>query len=954
MLSARYEEINSLMDRLLELPPQERPGFLQRACLGDTSLQQTLEALLAAYESQDGFLDSPVLLELCRDQNAVQPCADLSGRVVGAYEILRPLGAGALAEVWLARDNRLQRRVALKILRPKFVFDRNHVLRFRQEAQAASKLSHPNIVTIHEIGESDGCHFIAQEFVDGVTLRTQLKDGPLSIASALDIAVQVTAALAVAHKAGIIHRDIKPENLMIRTDGLVKVLDFGIARVVEEAAEREDWRRVPDDLTVPGQILGTVKYMSPEQARGQHLDQRSDIFSFGAVLYEMVTGKAPFSRATNADTLAALLYEEPDPIARNDASPGLQQIVLRCLEKNRDKRISSAEEVGSELKSVALGKGTRDRSARESSETRKITKTRAWIGAGALIAAAVLVAGLFRAADHGSDAPPFNSIEMTAVTLPGAVLSAAISPDGKNVAYALQGPGPGSSLWVRQLASTLDKRIGPLTTGGYRNVNYSPDGAYLYYEQTTDAGSTLYRIRALGGEPQKVLDDVINRIAFAPDGRYFAFVQLNAIRREESVVVARADGGDERVVVTKRHPYYYSRWGVAWSGEGNGLFCLAGSESSYTAKAYRLVRVDLSSGHESAVGEKTWARAGPVISSLDGHTVVVNASERSDEELQLWRVGYPDGRVTRITRDLSDYAQATLSANSQSLLAIRRERTADLWTMQAENPSSAKQISNGDIRALNSAAWIRDKSIIYSASAGQFLNVWEMSSNGSDLKQLKTVNGDQVEIAATPNGRYILYQSGGKVWRMNADGSQPRQLTRGDLDVHPVASPDGRWVVYASFEGWSPEIGGNDSIWRVSIDGGEPVRITKDATSLPMVSPDGTLVAGAYFQVDKPEATPKIAVYKFDGGPALKVFDRPDGSDDKVYWSADGNNLEYIVTRGDVSNIWRQSLEGGTPVAITRFQENQVFFLDHSFDGKQILIARGKEIAEPVLISNLK
>ena len=234
------------------------------------------------------------------------------------------------------------------------------MLRFEQEARSASKLSHPNIVTIHEIGEDAGFHFIAQEFVDGVTLRTRLSSGLLPFQSILDIAVQVAAALAAAHKSGIIHRDIKPENLMIRTDGLVKVLDFGIARAIEEGPNREDdWRRVGDSLTTPGMILGTVKYMSPEQARGLPLDHRSDLFSLGVVLYEMVAGKAPFQGATNADTLAAVLAQHPAPLSvcRPETPPQLAKLVLRCLKKDRDQRFSSTEDLCAELKGLTLKPG---------------------------------------------------------------------------------------------------------------------------------------------------------------------------------------------------------------------------------------------------------------------------------------------------------------------------------------------------------------------------------------------------------------------------------------------------------------------------------------------------------------------------------------------------------------------------------------------------------------------
>lgn len=968
MISNRYHEINNLLDELLELPPRERPAFLQRSCGGDTSLQQTLEALLAAYESEDGFLDSPALFQLGQDQQPTPLSTDLSGCVIAGYGILGPLGAGALAEVWLARDTRLQRRVALKVLRTKFARDPNQVLRFEHEARAASNLNHPNIVTIHEIGESEGCHFIAQEFVDGVTLRKRLQNGALPLASAIDLASQVAGALAAAHSAGIIHRDIKPENLMIRTDGLVKVLDFGIARVIEEATEREnDWRHAHDGLTTPGQVLGTVKYMSPEQARGLHLDARSDLFSFGVVLYEMATGKAPFSGATNADTLAAVLSQEPPPPSaqRADIPRELDQLILRCLKKDREQRIASAEQLYTELKNLRLS-GEQSSpvlaasapvpAKRERGKVRALSSRARLFVLAAFIAMAAVSVSVWWLKYPAAASLPFDSIDMTPVALPGLVTDAAIAPDGKKTAYLLQAPNR-SSLWIRQLASSSDQQITTLAPGTYRDVIYSPDGAYLYYVQTTNHVASLYRISSAGGQTRKILDNVTGRISLAPDARHLAFVRRDDNLVEESLIIAKSDGGEERTLITRRRPNYLSPLAVAWSHDGNSIFCLAGNEPFYTPNAYHIVQVDIATGREKSLSGHTWARVGSLVSSRDGRMLILAASEHYTQEMQLWRVAYPDGRVTRITRDLSNYAKLGLSADSQNLLAVRVERRADLWTMPNDNPNGARQISNGEIRALNSASWTRNGEIIYSASVGPFLNIWKMSADGQRVDQLSKANRDETEVAATPDGRYILYQSDGKIWRMNSDGSAPRQLTPGNLDVHdvhPVASRDSQWVLYASFKQWSPDVGGKETIWRVPIDGGEPVQVTKEITSIPAISPDGRLIGCAYFLLDKPPSTAKIAVYRFDGGEPVKIFDRPSGSDDVVHWSGDGKSLEYIVTHGDASNIWRQPLDGGQPFPVTHFRSDALFFLNPSLDGKRLVLGRGKELSEIVLITQTR
>lgn len=939
--------MNALLDGLLEVPPHERAAFLARSCRGDENLRTAIEALLAAYESEEGFLDVPALILLGKDQNIEQQRTDLAGSILGGYEILQSLGAGALAEVWLARDKRLQRRVALKILRVNFVRDPNQVLRFEQEARSASKLSHPNIVTIYEIGESEGVRFIAQELVEGTTLRRRLAEGPMPIKEIVEIGIQVVAALSAAHQAGIIHRDIKPENLMIRPDGLVKILDFGIARVVEEGESSS--LHTDGNLTTPGLILGTMKYMSPEQARGLALDVRSDIFSLGVVLYEMACGRAPFSGPTSADTLRAVLADEPAPLPKHrpDVPFDFEEVVLRCLRKDRNERISSAQDLGRELKALTQRGKDQESIAPKGAGTPLF---RLFAALSTLVAVAVLFTLTWRVVHRGSPSLPFDSLEMTRLTLPGPVTDAAIAPDGKNVAYLMEG-AERPSLWVRQLVPTLDKQIARLEPGNYQDLIYSPDGEYVYYIQTTNLTGSLYRVRSTGGRAQEVLSNVAGRVSFSPDGRHLAVIRLDMTRWEESLIVASSDGTGERWLTTRRRPYYYSRSGVAWSGDGKSIFCLAGKEPFYTANAYHVVRVALANGRETPVAGRSWAEIGSMIGSMDGRMLIVGAREHSDQELQLWRISYPTGQVARITRDLSNYAELSLSADAQTLLAVRRERTADLWTMHPGNADGAKQASNGDVPGLNSAAWSTGDRIIYSASTGQFLNLWEMNAAGQNPNQLTRAAIDQTEVAATPDGRYIVYQAGGKIWRVNADGSAPRQLTKGNLDVHPVTSPDSQWVVYASFQGWSPGIGGRPMIWRVPIDGGQAIQLTKDINSMPAVSPDGKRIACSYYLFDQPQSTPKMAVYPFEGGPAIKVFERPNGSDDEVYWSPDGRSLEYIVSRGDVSNIWRQSLEGGEPVPITKFRTDRLFFLNPSPDGKQFLLGRGKERTELVLFT---
>ena len=351
MKPERWNQIDQVLDAALELPPDKRAVFLDQACIGDEELRKELDALLASDSGTNSFLEKPAL-EIAA-QALVDKKDSMSG-TIGHYKIISRVGAGGMGEVYLAQDTKLDRQVALKILLPGLAADRDRMQRFVQEAKAASALNHPNILTIHEVGEADGQRFIVTEFIDGMTLRERLAS-PLDIEEALDIAVQISSALAAAHKAHIIHRDIKPENIMIRKDeGLVKVLDFGLARMLQRKQSVEsavDTALIAN--TAPGVMMGTVAYMSPEQARGDTVDERTDIWSLGVVLYEMVAGCAPFVAATSREILSAILSKDAvPPLTRYPrvVPEQLEEIVEKALSKNRDERYRTSNDLLIDLK----------------------------------------------------------------------------------------------------------------------------------------------------------------------------------------------------------------------------------------------------------------------------------------------------------------------------------------------------------------------------------------------------------------------------------------------------------------------------------------------------------------------------------------------------------------------------------------------------------------------------
>ena len=355
MEPGRWVRITDIYHATIARPPEERASFLGEECHGDESLRKQVEAMVKSHERSGNFIESPafaVAPELLIDE----PTGDLIGQSIGHYRIESLLGVGGMGEVYLARDELLGRKVALKLLPEHLTADETQLSRFKTEARTASALNHPNILTVHEIGAEGNRHFIATEFIEGITLRALLARGRMNLHDALEIAVQVASALAAAHETGVVHRDIKPENIMLRPDGYAKVLDFGIAKLTEQQPGSDSHERRNNDAlqTQPGLVLGTARYMSPEQARGQTADARSDIWSLGVVLYEMVAGIPPFSGETPSDCIASILTTEPPPLSDvlPDVPVKLQSIVQKALRKNRDERYQTIKEMLADLRDL--------------------------------------------------------------------------------------------------------------------------------------------------------------------------------------------------------------------------------------------------------------------------------------------------------------------------------------------------------------------------------------------------------------------------------------------------------------------------------------------------------------------------------------------------------------------------------------------------------------------------
>jgi serine/threonine protein kinase/Tol biopolymer transport system component len=928
-----------------------------------------------------------------------------TGSRLGRYEVRSHIGGGGMGEVYLAQDTQLGRLVALKLLAAELTKNRDHLQRFEQEARAISALNHPNILTIFEIGQTDGRNFIATEYVEGMTLRQHMGHVPLKVAEVLNIGTQTASALAAAHAAGIVHRDIKPENVMLRRDGFVKVLDFGLAKLTERLYRQfasTDLSTAPNINTDPGVIIGTTLYMSPEQARGQAMDARTDIWSLGVVLYEMCAGCVPFDGASKSDVIVSILEHEPPPLARYAPSvpAELQRIVAKALQKRRRDRYQTVQDLLTDLVSLKQdldleaklerarlspsGNGGDSPAAREQTapegqrenRTTVIRSARPTSGIGHLVSeitqhktgalvlllilAAALAGLLYRRVIPPTrpGTPDSAQMSFTKLNVTGNVLDVAISPDGKYVATVLEEAGK-QSLHVRQVGVPNEAQLVAPADVMYGGIRFSHDGTSIYY--TALAGedeSALYRVSVLGGAPRKLLSDVRTAAAESPDGRQLAFVREAPEVHGTALMIANADGSGARALAVRRQPEVFILAGIppsgpAWSPDGKVIACPTWDLSEPRHMDIGEVRV--SDGAMRRINTQEWDEVGQVAWLRDGSGLIVSARENAAQPLQVWLLSYPDGGARRITNDPNSYDVVSLTEDSGTLAALQTEQLMSLWVMPGGDSGRAAQVISGKRQdlvslSLGGLSWTPDGKLLYASDESGNDDIWLMDADGSNHRQLTFDNHQDLQPAISRDGRYIAfvsYRTGrSHVWRADVDGGNPKQLTDGKYEDSPQISPDGQWVIYHSIEP------ARDSVWKVPIDGGTPTLLTASPSRQPAISPDGRFVA--CFSHDGPaSAAWKIAVVPLDGGPPVRFFDAPPAINshfDALRWTPDGQALTYPVTQKGVTNIWSQPLDGGQPKQLTDFKESRIFSFAWSPDGARLACVRGVEAHDIVLV----
>lgn len=886
-MSERWEQVDRLLESALEREPGQRAAFLREVCAGDERLLREAESLLSSHQQAGDFLERPALA-VASERFAVKRAESLVGRNIGPYELLSLLGSGGMGEVYRATDTRLNRSVAIKLLSADSNLDERRLQYFEREARLASALNHPNIVTIYDIGRSEFGPYIAMELVEGRTLRDILADGPLPLKRMLQVAAQVADGLAKAHAAGIFHRDLKPENLMIARDGLVKILDFGLAKLAPSAAPDQVPQAAKDALeSKPGVILGTVDYMSPEQASGLPVDFRSDHFSLGTILYEMVTGRRAFDRATAVETLSAVIRDEPEPIAVvNPKVPApCRWIIERCLAKNVDERYASTLDLAGDLRNLRdhfsefSGWDTTNPLAVAPGTTKRF-RALAWAGlAGLILAAAVNVLWL---RNIRVPVPDVHALTFAS----GHVTGARFAADGQSVIYGAEWVGQDAQLYTTRPGNPESR---PLGLGRASIWAVSPTGemaiAYPCRINWGECVGTLARVPPGAGVPREVLEDVTSA-DWGGGGK--------------TLVVAQLHGRKSRIVQFPGETILYESSGwvtnVRVSPDGDGIAFI---------------------DH-------------PILGDIGGSVCVLDSDGKKKilstgwKEVQgvawfpgrdeVWFTGSRDGRgfvmrlfaVTLSGRERPVFASPSslwLDDISRDGRRVLLKRVVPRAAMIARGPGDSKErdLSWFDFSTVADLSSDGKTLLFYEWGAGVrgIFTAYLRSTDAPEPKQL----GEGKPLALSPDGQWALARQQTlppQLVLLPTGAGQQKTLPRGAIGEFldwAAWFPDGRIVFSAA------EPGQRARTYIQDIDGGLPQPVTPEGIVGTLLSPDGRLIAA----MDRYE---QYYLYPTDGGESSALEGYVEG-DVLLQWSRDG--AIFLRAPDDMKlSIYKLDLKTGT------------------------------------------
>ncbi|MFZ2054315.1 MAG: protein kinase [Candidatus Aminicenantales bacterium] len=880
--------------------------------------------------------------------------------VAGKYRIDELMGRGGMGVVYKAEDTKLRRVVALKFLPEELAHDHQAVERFQREARTASALNHPHICTIYDIDEHEGQHFLALEFLEGTTLREYLLAKRLDISQIIDLGIQIVSGLEAAHAKGIIHRDIKPGNIFVTDSGQAKILDFGLAKLlpergpqaVEKVAAGMPTMTAEEQLTSPGAAVGTVAYMSPEQALGQELDTRTDLFSFGVVLYEMATGVLPFRGTTSAATFNAILNSAPTaPVRINPDLPGdLERIINKALEKDRRLRYQTASDLRADLERLKRDSDSGRAAAVPATGQMKPKRFHRWLGATAvllvILAAGITAYKLFVV--KKVPAIPFQAVTSSCkLTTHGKVGAAAISPDAIYVAYSVIDSG-GQSILMRQIATAVDRTIVEPVEASYLGLAFSHDGNYLYYvRMAKDAVEpALYRVSVLGGDSTKLIDVIESPVTQSPDGKRLAFMRYDSRQQEAALIIADADGSHQKKLIARKFSEVRLESNPAWSPDGKVIVIGVDNISEHGKGPCGLAEVQVEGGAMKEMSPQRWGAIDQIVWLGDGSGFLMPAADQSTGWFyQIWLVSYPGGQARKVTNDPNNYQGISLSRDSGVLLTVQSDWLSNIWIARDGDSNRAAPITTGKYDGMAGVAWASGGKIVYGT---RDWDIWVMDEDGSHQRLLTVDEHSNRWPDVSPDGRIIFFNSwrngDDNIWRMGIDGSDVKRLTDGTGDAWPSCSPDGKWVYYQYLSAGKYVIG------KISPEGGALVPWTGRLSGKPAISPDGKLIAGYYW--DAAASRDVLNVTSIDGGEPIKTFVLPptDYYVFKVRWTPDGKSLIYSG-QGTGENIWIQPLAGGPARQVTHFTTDHIWGFDWTPDNRLVL-ARGPVNQDIVLISN--
>ena len=955
MSSDRQRQITELCHAALERNASDRAAFLHEACAGDEALRQEVESLLRYEDVGAGFMERPAVEEVARlvTGGHPEPNVDLSGRRLGVYQIEARIGAGGMGEVYRARDTKLGRDVAIKVLPRALTLSADRRSRFEREARVLASLNHPHIAQVYGFEESDEVAALVMELVPGETLDTIVQDGGIRLADALPIARQICDALEAAHEKGIVHRDLKPANIKVTPDGTVKVLDFGLAKA--SAGEFG----ASSGGTTQGVILGTAGYMSPEQARGQPVDRRTDIWAFGCVLYEMLTGRPAFAGGSLTDTLAHVIEREPDWAAVPETTPTVvRRLLERCLRKDVRRRLRDIADARMEIDDEIAAPASPTDAPRVSDRRLRGRSRRwapiAWIAAVVLASAAGITWRL-RVTDYFWQNPLADARPVRLTDFEGEEVDAAISPDGKLMVFLSNRDGP-LDVFVGQVGSGAFTN---LTKGDFRppswamvrETGFSGDGEQVWFMRQEPGSPTSISILmgpAMGGVPKLFIDHGSDP-TWSPDGT----VAYHTQDPGDPIFVADRNAGNPQKVFSGEsgvHCHF-----LTWSRDGRFIYFVKGTPTTdmdiwrIPARGGRAEQITF---HHAWVGYPAW---------LDARTLIYSATADDGSGRWLYATDVEHRIPHRVSSGIAEqYLSVSVDqAQPHHLIATVANPTAGLWTVPITNdiePESAvAPIQAANTRAL-SPRYAGDY-LAFLSSKGGADGLWKLDNGGAAVELWKGGDGGVVAPPAiSPDGSRICFsyrrQGRAELYVMNANGTGLRTLAA-SIEVQSAASwsPDGKWVAVAANRGEGTRV------FKIPLDGGPPIRLRDTLSFNPVWSPDGRFIV---YSEQHASGSFDVRTMTPDGAPVVipavaSLGTRfPLAVGTPYRFMPGGKALVTLQGTAPNQNFFRIDLETGEQRQLTSFDltgGSVVQNFDIAPDGKRIVFDRLRNHADIVLMN---